>query len=65
VSDLKTVALAGIDSREITGSELWEIHDLAQRVKFSRQNVGSEMRRQAEKVLEITTRIASSKEPTP
>lgn len=41
----------------IPGDDLWEIHDLAQRVLQSRQNVGTAMKEQARKVVAIVQRL--------
>ena len=41
----------------ITADELIAIHDLAQRVLLSRQNVGTPMKEQAQKVKQICKRV--------
>ena len=50
-------------ARPIIGDDLWEIHDLAQRVIQSRQNVGTAMKEQARKVISIIQRLNSNQPP--
>lgn len=53
----------GSVARPITGDDLWEIHDLAQRVIQSRQNVGTAMKDQARKIVGIVQRLNSNQPP--
>jgi uncharacterized membrane protein YjjP (DUF1212 family) len=58
-----TVSLVPMEMVQLTISDLHKIHDLAQRVIKSRQNVGTPMRQAATEVLSLVARANTRKTP--